>query len=241
MLACRGAVPAWTDHGRQPPSGPRGGVCRPSARPPAEWDADRSALATRHRPARPGRPEEAGEGMRAHREREQAQGTLGTADHDTRGSVGRSKPGSCALQHPGLLRVPWGQRPCRRTLPDRPRCSRRGPRRAGLNPGTRRGRAAAPRRRYRAGVMNAGARRRRRQPQADPEEARAHRDGPTTAAGSTRRSPSRRARGGRARHRVRPRGLQLRRGEPARLHRRRDGARRDRLAGSCRSTRARRR
>ena len=72
--------------GRDAPSGPRGRACRPSRDRPTMSDRTRSPLATRrrHPPAMcmAGRRTPAtAKVTQAHREREQAQGTLGTADH----------------------------------------------------------------------------------------------------------------------------------------------------------------
>src|SRR3954453_5059382 len=83
VLGCRSS----SDPGRAPLSGPRGRACRPARDRPNKSDRNRSPLATRrrHPPARAGRWSPATfEVTQAHREREQAQGTLGTADHDTR-------------------------------------------------------------------------------------------------------------------------------------------------------------
>src|SRR3954447_2702453 len=83
--------------GRHPPSGPRGRACCPSPEPAAVRrtghgrpsrlgaatpPATTSYMAGRRTPVARRRPPD----TQAHREREQAQGTLGTADHDTRAS-----------------------------------------------------------------------------------------------------------------------------------------------------------
>src|SRR4051794_33682825 len=92
-----GAGPAGapSGSGRQPPSGPRGrACCRPVDRPMSSVRT-RLPLATRrrHPPVGTGRQDPGDrEATQAHREREQAQGTLGTADHDTRGfGTGQSR------------------------------------------------------------------------------------------------------------------------------------------------------
>src|SRR3954467_6907631 len=92
-----GAGPAGapSGSGRQPPSGPRGrACCRPVDRPMSSVRT-RLPLATRrrHPPVGTGRQDPGDrKATQAHREREQAQGTLGTADHDTRGfGTGQSR------------------------------------------------------------------------------------------------------------------------------------------------------
>src|SRR3954471_19991882 len=79
--------------GRQSPSGPRGRVCRPPPGPAAVDGPDSVAPrdSAPSSPAftgrNPGAREAGPPDTQAHREREQAQGTLGTADHDTRAEV----------------------------------------------------------------------------------------------------------------------------------------------------------
>src|SRR4051812_3414843 len=82
--------------GRQPPSGPRGRACHPSPGPAAVDGPDSVAP----RDSAPSSPASTGgtpatrrmepPATQAHREREQAQGTLGTADHDTRAEEARA-------------------------------------------------------------------------------------------------------------------------------------------------------
>src|SRR4051812_40958691 len=73
--------------GHRPPSGPRGRVCRPPTGRPMKVEPD-SVAPRDSAPPLLGRGREVVPGNRkvtqAHREREQAQSTLGTADHSTR-------------------------------------------------------------------------------------------------------------------------------------------------------------
>src|SRR3954454_9633623 len=159
--AC-GAGPArgCPHRGREPPSGPRGRACCPPTGQPMKVGPDSVAprdsaplLLSLGRAAVPGDPKV----TQAHREREQAQGTLGTAAHSTRALVagqsrvpersttgrasltgandtrdndgpGRSIPGSVAVRD-----APWGAV----TLPGggaRLRASREGTRRTFVLP-----------------------------------------------------------------------------------------------------------
>src|SRR5690242_3110872 len=78
----RGAGPARPDPGHPEPSGPRGRACRPSRDRPTRRTG--SVAPRDSAPPPTGRHLRDTAGRQAHREREQAQGTLGTADHDTR-------------------------------------------------------------------------------------------------------------------------------------------------------------
>src|SRR3954452_19733741 len=116
-----GSPPAQVVGHRPTPAGGR--VALPLGRP-LSTDRTRSPLATRRRPPSGHRP---GGGPRcpepdtqAHREREQAQGTLGTADHDTRAElaganrVPKSTQGPWSHPRCGLV---GGNEPLPRSLP----------------------------------------------------------------------------------------------------------------------------